>query len=118
MDILDDFKSPDFRTNVLSAIENIRKESSEIEKLIRDRIIPHIDANILANDWISNTGDKLQVKIENRIPIITELFNERQKALESGSLPEIQKRPQSLNPSDTQRVYYPTDLRNATEVGE
>lgn len=119
LDVLDNYKSPDFRDNVLKSIEAVRKEASDIEKLIKDRIIPHIDANILAKDWVSNTSNQLQTKIQDRIPIITELFNQRQKALEQGGAAlDIQKRPQPLNPSDNQRIYNPSDLRNAPEVGE
>ena len=119
LDVLDNYKSPDFRDNVLKSIELVRKEASDIEKLIKDRIIPHIDANILAKDWVSNTGNQLQTKIQDRIPIITELFNQRQKALEQGGAAlDIQKRPQPLNPSDNQRAYNPSDLRNTPEVGE
>lgn len=120
LDVLDNYRSPDFRDNVLKSIEAVRKEAYDIEKLIKDRIVPHIDTNILARDWISNTSNQLQTKIQDRIPIITELFNQRQKALEQGNTTavDIHKRPQSLNPSDNQRIYYPSDLRNATEVGE
>jgi hypothetical protein len=120
MDILDNYKSPDFKNNVISAIEGVKKQSSQAEKLIKDRIIDHIDANILAKNWVTNTGNELSLKIQDRIPLITELFNERQKALEETkvSVPDIQKRPQTMNPGNTQRMFYPTDLRNVDDTGD
>ncbi|HVI41799.1 MAG TPA: hypothetical protein VM577_14195 [Anaerovoracaceae bacterium] len=117
MDILDDYKSPDFRANVVSAIEGVKKQSAQVEQLIKERIIDHIDANILAKNWVSNIGDALHMKIQDRVPLVTELFNERQKALEN-AIPDIQKRPQTMNPGNTQRVYYPTDARESDLTGE
>lgn len=117
MDILDNYQSPDFRNNVITAIEGAKKQSAQVEKLIKDRIIEHIDDNILAKNWVSNTGDALHLKIKDKIPLITELFNERQKALQH-AIPDIQKRPQTMNPGNIQRVYYPTDERNADLTGE
>lgn len=76
--ILDDLGSEEFRDNVVSGIEAIRKASFEVEKLIKERIIDYIDSNILAKDWMTDTGI-----IKNRVPYITQLFEERQKALEN-----------------------------------
>jgi hypothetical protein len=117
LDILDDYESPDFRNNVIAGIEGVKKQSAQVDKLIRDRIIDHIDTNILAKNWMTNTGDELQMKIKNRIPVITQLYNERQEALEAAqpaAMPQTNKRPQTMNPGNTQRVYYPNDLRNTS----
>lgn len=120
MDILDNYKSPDFKNNVIAGIEGIKKQSAQAEQLIKDRIIDHIDANILAKNWVTNTGDALKIKIQDRVPLITELFNERQKALENAvsGVPEIDKRPQTLNPGNIQRIYSPTDARNGDLTGD
>lgn len=121
LDILDNYKSQDFRNHIITAIEGIKKQSAQVEKLIKDRIINHIDANILAKNWVTDTGSELHLKIQDRVPLVTELFNERQKALESAvpnAIPDIQKRPQTLNSGNVQRVYYPTDARNADNSGE
>lgn len=120
LDILDNYRSPDFKNNVITAIEGVKKQSAQADKLIKDRIIDHIDANILAKNWVTNIGDALHLKIQDRVPLITELFNERQKALDSAVsvVPDVEKRPQTMNPGNTQRIYYPTDLRNADETGD
>ena len=117
MNILDDYKSPDFRNNIISTIEGVKKQSSQVEELIKERIIDHIDANILTRNWVSNIGDELHLKIQDKIPLVTELFNERQQALEH-AVPDIQKRPQTMNPGNIQRVYSPTDGRNADLNGD
>jgi hypothetical protein len=83
MDILDNYKDPAFKDNVLVGVEAVRKECFEVENLIEERIIDHIDANILAKDWITDTSDALKIKMEDKIPYVTQLFQERQKALES-----------------------------------
>ncbi len=112
LDILDDYESADFRETLLASIENIKKQSVQIDKLIRDRIINHIDTNILAKNWMTNMSNELKMKINDKIPLVTQLFNERQEALEGAVVPQINKRPQTMNPSDTQRMYYPNDMRN------
>lgn len=80
LDILDDLKAIDFRQNVISGIEAVRHQSQEIENLIKDRIIDHIDANILTRDWMANISNDLKVKVRERVPYITQLFQERQNA--------------------------------------
>lgn len=84
LDILDDLKSKDFKNNMIKGIESIRKAAFEVEKLIKERILDYIDSNILAKDWMSNTSDELHTEIRIRVPYITQLFEERQKALENG----------------------------------
>lgn len=91
LDILSDYRSQDFKNNVISGVEAIRREAFEVEKLINDRIIDYIDTNILAKDWMTATSNELEEKIESRVPFITQLFNERQKALEVGNETENRK---------------------------
>lgn len=83
LDILDDLKSDEFKNNIITGIDAIRKASFEVEKLIKERIQDYLDTNILAKDWVSNTGDELRTQIETRVPYITQLFQERQKALDN-----------------------------------
>ena len=116
MDILDNYKSPDFKNNVISSIDNIKKQSAQTKKLLEDRIISYIDENILAKNWVSNTGNEINLKIEERVPLITELFNERQEAFNNAINQE--KRPQTLNPGNSSRVYYPQDARQSDNTGE
>lgn len=108
LDILNDYESTDFRKHVLSTIEGCQKQCVQLKEMIKDRIIDHIDANILTKNWVTNTGNELNFKIQNRIPLITQLYNERKKALEEvGKAPDITKQPQPLNSV----VMSPNDLR-------
>lgn len=81
LDILDDLKSKDLKDHIVKAIESVRQESFNIEKLIKERVLDYIDANILAKDWMSNTSEQLRTEIKERVPYVTQLFQERQKAL-------------------------------------
>lgn len=108
--LLDDYRNPDFRSSLLSGVQNIRKQSAQLERLIKDRIIEHINVNIIAKNWVSTTGKNLNVTIQNKIPVVTQLYNARQKALESPGSVVIEKKPQALNPSDVESMQYPDDL--------
>lgn len=83
LDILDDWESTDFKNNIVKGVENVNREASNIEKLVKERVQDYIDANILAKNWMTNTGDELNQTIESKVPYITQLFLERQKALNS-----------------------------------
>lgn len=83
LDVLDDFRDINFKSNVTKAIDSISKEAFELENIINDRIIDHINSEILSKDWISDVKDTLNVKIEEKIPYITRLFQERQQAINS-----------------------------------
>lgn len=112
LDTLDNFEAADFRDKVLTSLDNSKKEMQELEKLIKERIIEFIDTNILAKNWTSKTTDQFKAKIEDKVPLITELFHERQKALEelSGNVfPDITTRPQTLNPGNVARIELPKD---------
>jgi hypothetical protein len=82
LDILSDLKSKDFKDNMIKSIDSIKNISSEIEKLIKERIIDYINTNILTKNWMTNTSNELNTEITARVPYITQLFQERQNALE------------------------------------
>lgn len=116
LEILDQYESNEFRENVLKSIENVKKDSSELQQLIKDRILEHIDENILGKNWINNISEKTKQTIKQKIPAIVELYQEQNKVL--NDVPDQHKRPQSLNPTDTQKIWYPQDLRNETLVSK
>jgi len=114
-DVLSDYKSQDFRKNVLGAIDNIRKQAEEIESLIKERIIEYIDTNILAKSWMSDTDEDFVSQIREKVPLITELYDHRVKELESAQydqFPGAEKREQATNPMDAQRMWYPDRTRS------
>lgn len=79
IDLFSNLQSKDFAGVLVKAIDNIKKELSELEQIIEDRIKSHIQNNILAKNWVDNISDELQEKVENRIPLSIELVEERNK---------------------------------------
>ena len=76
--------SSSFRNNVVMSMENTKKEISELRKLIEDRIIDHINTNILAKNWIEDSSQRFNVPIQEREPYLVRLFREREKRLNQG----------------------------------
>ena len=80
-DIFNDLESKDFAKNIVSAIESIQKECDDLHEIIDERIKTHIQTNILATSWVDNISTDLQMTIEEKTPLIIDLFNERQDQL-------------------------------------
>lgn len=80
-DLFDDLQSKDFPTNIVSSIEEIQKQCDDIDEIIDERIKTHIQSNILAVNWVDNMSKNLQVKIEEKTPLIIDLYNKRQDQL-------------------------------------
>ena len=118
-DVLSDYESPDFRNDVLSTIDDVRRKSEEFNDLVYDRIIEHINANLIGKTWMSDAEDRLNLDVKEHTPLLLELFKQRQQMLD-GKYPNMGKDTQALNPSDAQRVYYPDAVRNVnfTEFGD
>ena len=81
LSIFSNLNSTEFRDSLLASIEAVKKQSSQLKQLINDRVLEHIGTNILAKNWGSFVDDKLQAKMKNKVPLIVELYRERQKAL-------------------------------------
>lgn len=79
--IFSNLSNPEFRNQLLQAIDSVRKQSSQLRQLVNDRVLEHIDTNILAKNWESLVNDKYQDKIKSKTPLIVELYQERQEAL-------------------------------------
>jgi len=114
LEAVEDYESDNFRNGVIKGIEGVKKQSAQVENLVKERIIEHIDANILAKDWIADTNSDLKDKMKERDPMVTRLFQERQNALESATsgngMVQPSKKEQSLNPSDAASIRFPTDF--------
>ncbi|CAB4197099.1 hypothetical protein UFOVP1290_619 [uncultured Caudovirales phage] len=79
--LFNDLESKDFTKDIVTHIEKIQEQCDEIEKIIDDRIKNHIQSNILATSWVDSVSNELQMKIEEKTPLIIDLFNERQDKL-------------------------------------
>jgi len=82
--IFSNLNSSEFRNHLISTIDSLKKQMNQIEQLIKDRVLEHIDSNILAKNWAKNISDRFEGSepIEERVPLVVQLFKERQKALQ------------------------------------
>jgi dGTP triphosphohydrolase len=82
--IFSNLNSLEFRNHLISTIDSLNKQMNQIEQLIKDRVLEHIDSNILAKNWAKNISDRFEGSepIEERVPLVVQLFKERQKALQ------------------------------------
>lgn len=78
---LDNWQDKEYRNNIMKCIENIKKQTSQLENLINDRIINDINTNILAKNWTDNLDDKLKSSIKDKEPYIKQLHDERERKL-------------------------------------
>lgn len=80
-ELFSDLESKDFAKNVVSSIESIQKQCDELEEIINDRVKYHIQTNILATSWVDTISNEFQMQIEQKTPLILELFDKRQDQL-------------------------------------
>lgn len=82
--IFSNLSSPEFRNYLISTIDSLKKQLNQIRQLVTDRILDHIDSNILAKDWAKNVLENYDDgSIQTKVPLVVQLFRERQKALKS-----------------------------------
>ncbi len=80
-ELFNDLQSKDFSKSVVAAIEDIQKQCDEVDEIIDERIKTHIQTNILATSWVDSISNDLQMTIEQKTPLILDLFDERRRAL-------------------------------------
>lgn len=81
--VLKNYTSKDFRDNLLKVIQNIRKQKTQTEDLINDRILEHINTNILANNWIDGLAKEFNLDLSEQEPYLQKLYKERENRLNS-----------------------------------
>ena len=82
--IFSDLGSLEFKDALLKGITLVKKEGNQVKQLVNDRILEHINTNILATNWINKVTDEQQEKVYERVPLVVELLEEREKALNGG----------------------------------
>jgi len=80
-ELFNDLQSKDFAKDIVTSIEDVQKQSDEIDEIIDERIKSHIQTNILATSWVDSISNDLQMKIEKKTPLIMDLYNQRQEQL-------------------------------------
>lgn len=76
-----DLESKTFPADVVKSIEEIQDKCEDIVDIIDERIKNHIQTNILATSWVDNVSNDLQMAIEEKTPLIIDLYNKRQDQL-------------------------------------
>jgi hypothetical protein len=78
IDLFQNLEAKDFAATVVKSVENIKKETAQLEQIIEDRIKAYIENNILAVNWTDHVSDLLQEKVEKRVPLAVRLVEERE----------------------------------------
>lgn len=81
VDLFADLESKDFTKNIVEEITKIQDQCDDIIDIVDERIKNHIQTNILASSWVDSVSNDLQMKIEEKNPLVIDLFNERQDQL-------------------------------------
>lgn len=113
---LDNLQNESFREDVLKSIDEVKSQSESLSELVYDRIIEHINSNIIGESWLNEMDSKIKDDGPQK-PLMMQLFDERQNILE-GDMVSMEKDNQALNLSDAQRAYYADQQRtvNFTEI--
>lgn len=80
-DLFGDLESKTFVTDVVKAIESVKKECEELKDIIDERITPHIQKNIIGKTWVDSVSSDLKMEVEKQTPLFMDLFSERQDQL-------------------------------------
>jgi hypothetical protein len=80
-DLFSNLKDKAFVQSIVSTLTNIEKKSEEIKEFIEDRAKSHIQKEILGRTWIDSIMEDLDVKMDQPLPKLLELEEERKKQL-------------------------------------
>lgn len=81
VDLFKDLESKEFSKKVVESIESIQKQCDIIIEIVDERIIEHIQNNILSKNWVDSVSKDLQIKVQKKVPQILDLYNKRQEQL-------------------------------------
>lgn len=79
--VISNWEHPQYKNNVVSAMELLKKEIAEMRKLIYDRIINHINTNILAKNWVDSASEEKSLELREKEPAVSRLYKEREKRI-------------------------------------
>lgn len=75
--ILDDWDVNNYKDHVIKGIESVKKQIAQLINIIEDRILNHINDNILAKTWVEPTTKDFDIEIEEKQPIMQQLNDKR-----------------------------------------
>jgi hypothetical protein len=73
-----DLHSEQFLPKLKEDVNIIRKDTEQLIEIIQERLLDYIDSNILAKTWVKDVADDHAEGGSNQLPLIVELFKERQ----------------------------------------
>lgn len=77
VEVYNELESKDFITNLIKSIDDIKKNEKNIEDIISSRLKKYITENVLAKSWIDDVGQKLNVEVKDKTPILQEIMNQK-----------------------------------------
>jgi hypothetical protein len=80
-ELFTNLEDKDFVPEIVKTIDCVKKDIEQLEDIIDERIKSHILTNILGKTWVNSLQDELKVNIDERVPLLVELNEQRQKAL-------------------------------------
>jgi hypothetical protein len=78
---LTNWDAKDYKDTVVIAMENLKKQMAQLRKLIEERIIEHLNVNIIAENWTNSLDPEISSVISKREPLLIQLFKERNEKL-------------------------------------
>jgi dGTP triphosphohydrolase len=84
LSIFSNLNSAQFKDYLIATIDAVKKQVNQVKQLVNDRILEHVDTNILAKNWMSDLSERYHHTVQEKMPLVVELFKERQQALQSG----------------------------------
>lgn len=73
--------SDKFKDLVIATVDMVKKQLQQLKQLINDRILDHIDSNILAKNYVGSLTDEEGKMVYDKLPMIVELYKQRQEAM-------------------------------------
>lgn len=72
---------PEYKTSIVNSMDTTKLTIDEIIKLVTERVIDHINTNILAKSWMDKLDESNNKIINDNEPAIKRLFKERLEKL-------------------------------------
>lgn len=78
---ISNWENPDYKNAIISSMDDTKVTIEDLTKLITERVIDHINTNILAKSWMDKVTEKYKDSINENEPAIKRLFKERLEKL-------------------------------------
>ena len=80
-ELFNNLQAKDFVTQIVKALDDIEQEVDKLKEMINDRIKSHIQSDILGKSWVNDVSEAIEMKMEEKTPLLIDLNRERQEQL-------------------------------------